>query len=493
MFWMFGAFIVGCGFTHFMEFVTFYAPMYRLSGLVKLATAAVSWATVIGLVPLIPKALALRSPGELEREIAKRNQIKEALQRAHDELEERVKERTSELTAANAILHKEILERKRAEDRLRQVVEAAPNGILMVGADGAIIMANAQIERLFGYRKDELIGKPVEMLVPQRFCGQHPQYRATFFAAPNTRAMGAGRDLYGVRKDGTEFPVEIGLNPIQSEAGLLVLAAIIDITERKEVETQVWQKNRDLETLLYVTSHDLREPLRAVRSFARLVDDRYSPCLDDKGKDFLGRIARGADRLDHLLDDILSLSRVQRLAGQVEEVEGSAIIGEVLDRLAVRVKETEARIRIADKLPRLKVDRTWATQAVYNLIANALKFTRDGESPDVEIAGYEEANGGNVEQGLVVLDRGPGVAPQHAELIFQLFQRAVGREVEGTGAGLAIVRQIAQRHGGRAWVRARPGGGSEFIITFQSGKSDRPTHEPLLPESGPRGENGGST
>lgn len=255
----------------------------------------------------------------------------------------------------------------------------------------------------------------------------------------------------------------------------------------KKSEQLKWQQeelarsNADLETLLYVTSHDLREPLRAVQSFARLVHDRYAHCLDDKGQDFLGRIARGADRLDRLLEDILTLSRARRLAGPVEEVEGTAIVTEVLDRLAVRVKETRARIQVADDLPRLCAERTWATQAVYNLVANALKFTRDGEPPDVEIAGYEEANNDDLERGLVVRDRGPGVAPEHAERIFQLFQRAVSREVEGTGAGLAIVRQVAQRHGGRAWVRPRPGGGSEFLITFQVVQRNGPVEAPLHP------------
>jgi signal transduction histidine kinase len=239
-----------------------------------------------------------------------------------------------------------------------------------------------------------------------------------------------------------------------------------EIAERGRARAEIAAKNRDLETLLYVTSHDLREPLRAIENFSRIVNDRYSDRLDDKGRDFLRRVISGAQRLNRLLDDILTLSRSQRMGAPTEEVDGEAMVSEALKRLEGKINATRARIHVASDFQGLRVDKTWATQAVYNLIANALKFTCHGESPDVEIAPYRSPGPGRQAIGIVVRDRGPGVTPEHAERIFQLFQRAVGREVEGTGAGLAIVRQIAERHGGRAWVEPRQGGGSEFIITF---------------------------
>ena len=239
-----------------------------------------------------------------------------------------------------------------------------------------------------------------------------------------------------------------------------------EIAERGRAKAEIAAKNRDLETLLYVTSHDLREPLRAIENFSRIVNDRYSERLDDKGQDFLRRIISGAQRLNRLLDDILTLSRSQRIGGASEEVDGESIVTEALKRLEGKINATRARIHVAKNFHGLRVDKTWATQAVYNLIANALKFTREGEAPDVEIAPYRPEGPGRNAIGIVVRDRGPGIAPEHTERIFQLFQRAVGREVEGTGAGLAIVRQIAERHGGSAWVEPRQGGGSEFIITF---------------------------
>jgi signal transduction histidine kinase len=166
----------------------------------------------------------------------------------------------------------------------------------------------------------------------------------------------------------------------------------------------------------------------------------------------------------------LTLSRSQRIGAASEEVDGERIVTEALKRLEGKINATHARIHVAKDFQGLRVDKTWATQAVYNLIANALKFTREGEAPDVEVVPYRPQAPGLNAIGIAVRDRGPGIAPEHAERIFQLFQRAVGREIEGTGAGLAIVRQIAERHGGSAWVEPRPGGGSEFIITFAEGK-----------------------
>ena len=236
----------------------------------------------------------------------------------------------------------------------------------------------------------------------------------------------------------------------------------------EERTSELSKRTRDLETLLYVTSHDLREPLRSIENFSRMVHDRYADRLDAKGQDFLRRVVLGAQRMDQLMTDVLALSRVQRMELPAEEVEGDHLVQEALRRLAEKIKTTGASVRVASPLPRFQANSTWATQGVYNLIANALKFTRPDEAPNVEIAPYHQNGQDHAAVGLVVRDRGPGVDPKHADRIFQLFQRAVGREVEGTGAGLAIVRQVAERHGGRAWVQPREGGGSEFIITFKT-------------------------
>lgn len=224
--------------------------------------------------------------------------------------------------------------------------------------------------------------------------------------------------------------------------------------------------NRDLETLLHVISHDLKEPLRAIENFTQLLWERERDRLDPKGQEFLRRVLRAGERLRRLLGDILQLSRVRKMDPPGEEVHGEVVVREALARLEGRIRETRASVKVGRELPRLLVEKTWATEAVYNLISNALKFTRNGEPPAVEVAPYRPRGSEPSGVGIAVLDRGPGVPADQADRIFELFQRGVGREVEGTGAGLAIVREVAEKHGGRAWVRPREGGGSEFVITF---------------------------
>ncbi len=170
--------------------------------------------------------------------------------------------------------------------------------------------------------------------------------------------------------------------------------------------------------------------------------------------------------MTHLIDDITTVSRVQRMELPTEEIESRVAVHEAMTRLESKIKATGAEVQVAEDLPRLRADKMWVTEAVYNLISNALKFTREGVAPEVEIAPYQPAEGERGAVGIVVRDRGTGVPTEYAEQIFELFQRAVGREVEGTGAGLTIVRQVARRHEGWAWYRPRAGGGSEFIITF---------------------------
>lgn len=247
----------------------------------------------------------------------------------------------------------------------------------------------------------------------------------------------------------------------------LILAAAVSERVRTERLSREYAKdlefaNRDLGMMLDVIAHDLREPLRSIDTFSMRLTDRYEKDLGEKGRDYLSRVVKASGRMRQLLEDILLLSRVKRKEMVKEKVPGREIVQDAMDRLESRIRERRARIRVHASLPVLEVDRTTAVEAVYNLLSNALKFVRDGQSPEIEIAGYRGPEGA----GFSVQDRGPGVAPEISERIFQLFERGVGRSVEGTGAGLAIVRQAAERHGGRAWVQPRSGGGSEFLITF---------------------------
>jgi PAS domain S-box-containing protein len=366
----------------------------------------------------------------------------------------------------------DITERKQTEAAkamLANIVESSDDAIVSKDLNGIITSWNAGAENLFGYTAEDAVGQPVLMLIPPDRVDEEPHI---------LERIGRGESIEHYEtvrrhKDGTLLDISLTVSPILDSQGRITGASKIarDISERKKAEMALVNKTKDLETLLYVTSHDLKEPLRAIESFSQLVLERYADRIDERGKDYLRRSVRATERLDRLLSDILELSRAHRMLPPMEEVEAEALVKEALARLDHRIQETGAAVRIVSPLPRLRVNRTWATQGLYNLLANALKFTRDGSAPDIEIAPYEVHTSETSFAGVVVKDRGPGVPTRQAERIFMLFQRAVGRDVEGTGAGLAIVEQVAERHGGRAWVRPRAGGGSEFVMTFAC-----PTH-----------------
>jgi PAS domain S-box-containing protein len=415
----------------------------------------------------------------------------EVLRSRAGEMEAEIFRRAQQIQQSNTKLRQELECRQRAETALLKSEEERKGFFNMsldllcvAGFDGYFKRLNPAWERVFGYSTTELMAEPYVNFI-------HPD-DVTNTCIETERYAGGGQTVSFENryrcKDGSYRWLSWNAIPSPEQ---LVYAVARDITDRKQAERtrreaeellrrshflleqrveartlELQAKNRDLETLLFITSHDLREPLRAVESFARLVHERYAERLDEKGRDFLRRIVRAAQRMDQLMVDLLSLSRAQRMELPTEDVEIAALVQDALRTLEGKVKDTNARIYVTKDLPRLRVDKTWGTQAIYNLIANALKFCRNGEAPDIEIEAYERSAESGPDVGLIVRDRGPGVAPEHAERIFQLFQRAVSREVEGTGAGLAIVRQVAERHGGRAWVQPRVGGGSEFVLTF---------------------------
>jgi PAS domain S-box-containing protein len=369
----------------------------------------------------------------------------------------------------------DVTARRRAEEELaesesrnRAILHAALDCIVTIDQNGKIVEFNPAAEKTFGYRREEILGKDMaETLLPHPNRDRHRDTLDRYSDAGEMGSMLGNRfEQTMVRRSGERFVAEMSMQPVPLEGTTVFTLFLRDVTDRKRAEEEIKRKNRDLETLLYVTSHDLREPLRAIQNFSRLVCERNAAQLDAKGQDFLKRVVRGAERLDRLLEDVLTLSRAQRSIEPVEDVALDAVVADVLQQLESRIEGSNARVQVVDKLPHLAADRRWITQAVYNLVANALKFTREGEPPDVEICAYQPHADEPAGEGLVVCDRGPGVPPGYNERIFQLFQRAVGRDVEGTGAGLAIVRQIAERHGGSSWVRSREGGGSEFVVTF---------------------------
>jgi PAS domain S-box-containing protein len=351
-----------------------------------------------------------------------------------------------------------------AEAMYRSFAEGLPIHLLCKDLGGRFTFANGLFCRELGKSLHDIVGKTDYDFFSKELA---EKYRADDRMVEQTRHVFRTVEE-NVLPSGEKRYVEVLKAPVYNAAGEVngVQIAFWDVSDRKRAEEEVERKNRDLETLLYVTSHDLREPLRAIHNFSKLISERYGAKLDERGQDFLHRVIRGAERLDRLLEDVLTLSRAQRSVEITENVALSDVVSDVLQQLETQIERTRAKVEVASNLPRLTADRRWITQAVYNLITNALKFVAPGGTPEVSIRPYEPATGEPPGVGLVVADRGPGVPAGYQERVFQLFQRAVSRDVEGTGAGLAIVRQIAERHGGGAWVRPRSGGGSEFVVTF---------------------------
>jgi PAS domain S-box-containing protein len=365
---------------------------------------------------------------------------------------------------------RDVTERKRYEQRFRGLLETAPDAMVIIGADGIISLVNAQTEHMFGYTREELVGQGVEMLVPERFRDKHIAHRGRYFHQPKVRPMGAGLELWGRRKDGSEFPIEISLGPMVQGAQGSATAAVRDISDRKAVDRKLAEyaehlerSNRDLEQFAYIASHDLSAPLRSLSGFAQLLRKRYADKLDDTGKEFVDFINDGARQMKALIDGLLTFSRVGRDADPEDAVDLQKVLEQVERQLLAVVNERGAQIS-HDPLPQLPGSARELNQLLQNLLSNAIKF-QPGERPVVHVGARRE---GSLWQ-FSIRDQGIGIAPEHQQKIFQIFQRLhTAEEYDGTGIGLAVCQKIVQRHGGRIWVESEIGKGSVFHFTLRA-------------------------
>lgn len=365
---------------------------------------------------------------------------------------------------------KYIEELRKSDEKFELLVESAPNAIILVNEEEKIILVNRQTEILLGYSRQELINKNIELLLPERYKINHPHMMKMFFSNPKNRPMGAGRDLFAVRKDGSEFPIEIALSPIKMPEGQIVLTSIIDITERKkneEIQALQWKKiadkNKELEQFTFIASHDLRAPLQSILSFTQLLIEDNLESLDEDGKKSLYLISNASKRMGDVINGLLDYGKIGK-SSKIKEVDLNILLNNVSEDLSFSIKASKAKIRY-DSLPRLNVYETEIRLLFQNLIANAIKFRR----PDVELLINISAHQDKNEWIFKVTDNGFGIAQENQEKIFILFQRLdEAREIEGTGIGLAHCKKIVGLHGGELGVESEVDKGSTFFFSINA-------------------------
>ncbi|HEX7468814.1 MAG TPA: ATP-binding protein [Methanobacterium sp.] len=353
---------------------------------------------------------------------------------------------------------------RESEEKYRNMVETANEGILMADKSGIITFANRKISEMLGYSIDELLGTDGLFLVDNESLEMQEKIKN------RKEGIIESYETKFIRKDGSELWTLISGSPIYDHNGVHIgnLGMYTDITKRKEAEDEIEKtidelkrSNQELERFAYVSSHDLQEPLRMVTLYSQLLERRYKDRLDDDANDFIEYIVENAKCMKSLIDDLLEYSRITSQAKEFENIDLEKVLEDVLSNLSIPLVENNVNIT-HDSLPTVFADRNQMMQVFQNLITNAIKF-RGEESPKIDIS----AQKGEKEWIFAVKDNGIGISPEHQKQIFEVFKRLHTRdEYPGTGIGLSITQKIIERHVGRIWVESESGIGSTFYFTL---------------------------
>lgn len=371
--------------------------------------------------------------------------------------------------ARNITAKKEIEARlSYSELRFRTLFETAPQAILIVDPNSIIVEANQQTKDVFGYAPAEIVGKSLDLLLPDESKEAHQHFLHHFFEQPYVRPMGMMRDLWCRHKSGILVPVSIGLSFIDFDGTRYSIAFVTDVTDRyalmKQLEESLQksqQSNEELERFAYILSHDLREPLRTVTNFIRLLKNHNPELYDEQAEEMFDFVMLGTQQMNRLIDDLLQYSRITTRANHVDTVNMNDIAARTCFILNNQIVTAQAQIDV-DEFPPIRGDATQLQQLLQNLISNAIKFAGD-EDPYIRISMQERPEVWE----FCLKDNGIGMESRYEEKIFQPFQRLHTQEAyEGSGIGLAICKRIVEQHGGKIWVESELGEGTAFYFTI---------------------------
>jgi len=359
------------------------------------------------------------------------------------------------------------------EGRYRGLLEAAPDAMVVVNQTGDIVLLNLQAEKQFGYRRNELLGQKVKNIIPDGFAERLVADDLRSAEDALAQQIGTGIELSGRRRDGSEFPIELMLSPLANSDGILVTAAIRDISVRKFAEGNLARKveelsrsNEELGQFAYIASHDLQEPLRMVASYTQLLSRRYKGKLDSDADEFIAFAVDGANRMQRLIQDLLAYSRVGTKENNLADISSEAALDRALMNLRGAITDSGAQVT-HDPLPMVRADEGQLVQLFQNLVGNAIKYQNPG-TPRIHVSAAKDIEN---RQEFLVRDNGLGIDPQYFDRIFGMFQRLHKRdEFTGTGIGLAICKKIMERHGGNISVASKPGEGSTFRFSLADGE-----------------------
>ncbi len=369
--------------------------------------------------------------------------------------------------------------------RLKAIIDTAIDGIITINERGIIDTINPAAAVLFGYEPEEMVGHNVSMLMPEPDKSSHDLYIRNFLQTGQGKIIGIGREVQGMKKDGTLFPFRLAISQFMLDGNRPMFTGVIhDLTAQKQAEEQLLRyakdlerSNRELQEFAYVSSHDLQEPLRKIRTFGSRIQEMETDNLSKKGKDYLGRMLSASLRMQHLIDDLLDFSRVSTKKELFQEVDLNKVIEDALADLEILIQDHNAQV-IVKPLPVIQADQTQMRQLFQNLISNAVKFKQPDSVPEVtiesRIISASEGKGKDILE-IKVIDNGIGFDEKYLDRIFQIFQRLDGRKFDGSGIGLAICRRIASKHGGDITAKSSPGKGSTFFVTLAL--------DPLSPKS----------